>query len=99
MSQPGGPCGQALGQWPPRTGAAPWIRFDSGSKLLETKFGQDSKNQFDGGQKGGEQLKVLIRGYFVGKLPIMKHLLAWAERHGTVPISETMVLGLKPHLD
>ena len=67
--------------------------------MFETKFGQDSKNQFDGGQKGGEQLKVLIRGYFVGKLPIMKHLLAWAERHGTVPISESEVEALRCHLD
>ena len=57
--------------------------------MFEIKFGQDSKNQFDGGQKGGEQWKVLIRGYFVGKLPIINYFLAWAELHGIVPISES----------
>ena len=35
----------------------------------------------------------------MGKLPIMKHLLAWAERHGTVPISESEVEALGCHLD
>ena len=35
----------------------------------------------------------------MGKLPIMKHLLAWAERHGTVPISESVVDASRCHLD
>ena len=35
----------------------------------------------------------------MGKLPVMKHLLAWAERHGTVPISESEAEALRCHLD
>ena len=44
------------------------------SKLFEAKLGQESKNH--GGLKGGDAWKVLMSGYFVGKLPEIGSLLA-----------------------
>ena len=69
------------------------------SKLFDAKFGQESKNQFDGGLKGGDAWKVLMKGYFVGKLPEIDSLLAWAEKQSTNPITETMERSLELHFE
>ena len=61
------------------TGVAPVHRVDS--KVFETKFGQEHKNQF-AGNKGGEAWKVLMRGYLLGRVPVMKYLLEWAADFG-----------------
>ena len=46
------------------------------AKLFDAKFKQDSKNQFDGGLNGGDAWKVLMRGYFVGKVLEIRSMLA-----------------------
>ena len=74
MPSTAGPTG-----WPAPTGNPPTLKFDS--RNFETKVGQESKNQYDGG-KGGEAWKVLIRGYLLGRVPMMGCLLKWAEDHG-----------------
>ena len=83
----GAPTGPAVvsdpSRWPPKTGSPPTLKYDS--KVFETKFAQESKNQFDGG-KGGEAWKVLIRGYLLGKIPMMKYVLKWAEDSKSVEV-------------
>ena len=81
-------------QWPPRTGQPPTLRCDA--KVFETKFAQEGKNVYDGGAKGGEAWKVLIRGYLLGRVPMMKFLLKWAEDHGNAPIMPEVVAALAP---
>ena len=61
---------QAGEAWPPRTGSLPTLKFDS--KVFETKFAQESKNQYDGGSKGWEAWRVHIRGYLLSMVPMMK---------------------------
>ena len=94
-----GACGgqQEPLNWPPTTGTAPTLRYDS--KIFETKFSQESRNQYDGGAKGGEAWKVLIRGYTLGKIPMMKYLLKWAEDHATAEVTAQGLRGLAPYLD
>ena len=82
--------------WPAPTGLPGYLRCDS--KIFETKFGQDAKNQY-GGLKNGEQWKVLIRGYMIGKLPMTKYILKWAEDFGTREILPGDVASIKPYLD
>ena len=65
----------AQNQWMPR-GQDRRLYHDS--KIFESKFAQEARNQFNGG-KDGASWKVLIRGYFVGRLPVCKQLLQWAE--------------------
>ena len=76
--------GPSTASWPPPTGSIPSLKYDS--RAFETKVGQESKNQYDGG-KGGEAWKVLIRGYLLGKAPMMGHLLKWAEDHGSASVT------------
>ena len=82
--------------WPAPTGAGQFWRYDS--EIFEVKFAQDSKNQFNG-HKGGEAWKVLTRGYLLGRIPMMKYLLKWAEDQGTNEITLQDLHGLAPHLD
>ena len=72
------------------------LKYDS--RVFETKFGQESKNQFDG-SKGGEAWKVLIRGYLLGKVPMMGPILKWVEEHGSQPVTEAGIVGLMMKLD
>ena len=72
------------------------LKYDA--KIFETKFAQESRNQFDG-SKGGEAWKVLIRGYLLGKIPMMKHILKWAEDNKTTEIHTGAVGSLGPYLD
>ena len=88
---PRGPTG-----WPPATGNA--AKHGVGARIFETKFAQESKNQF-AGVRGGEAWKVLIRGYLLGRAPIMKFLLKWAEDFGTMEITSDAVQGLKMFMD
>ena len=83
---PRGPTG-----WPPATGNAAKHGVDA--RIFETKFAQESKNQF-AGVRGGEAWKVLIRGYFVGRLPVCKQLLQWAEEFKGNSIAMQDVQGL-----
>ncbi len=88
---PRGPTG-----WPPATGNAAKHGVDA--RIFETKFAQESRNQF-AGVRGGEAWKVLIRGYLLGRAPIMKFLLKWAEDFGTMEITSDAVQGLKMFMD
>ena len=88
--------GASTTSWPPPTGAVPTLKFDS--RVFETKVGQDSKNQYDGG-KGGEAWKVLVRGYLLGKVPMMGHLLKWAEDHGAASVTMESISSLMGQLD
>ena len=42
---------------------------------------------------------MLMGGSFVGKLPEISSLLAWAEKQGMSPITETMARSLEPHFE
>ena len=53
----GGQNGRADEAWPAKVGSSPVLKFDS--KVFETKFAQESKNQYDGGNTGGEAWKAL----------------------------------------
>ena len=102
------PCGAAgpswsvdapgdLRTWPSPLGTGPSLKYDS--KVFETKFGQDSQNRYGGGPRGGEQWRVLIRGYLLGRVPMMKYALKWAEDFGNNEISLMAVESLRPLLD
>ena len=93
----GAQAGGDAGTWPPRVGCGPSLRYDS--KTFETKFAQESRNQYDGGRKGGEAWKVLIRGYLLGKVPMMRYVLKWAEEHGAHEVTAPGIQGLAPFLD
>ena len=71
------------------------LKYDA--KIFETKFAQESRNQFDD-SKGGEAWKVLIRGYLLGKIPMMKHILKWAEDSKTTEIHTGAVGSLGPYI-
>ena len=62
--------------WPAPTGQERKHGIDS--KALETKMAQDVRHQYDGG-KSGSSWRPMIKTYFMGKIPILKHLLQWAE--------------------
>ena len=83
--------------WPPVIGLAPTLRFDS--KVFETKTASENKNQYDGGDKGGESWKTLIRGYLLGRVPMMKWVLKWAEDFGNNFIDPTHIQSLRNYLD
>ena len=63
------------------------------SKTFESKFAQEQRNQFNGG-KGGAAWRVFIRGYIVGKLPLAKWLLQWAEDYkaAEIPMEDVKAL-------
>ena len=82
--------------WPPRAWCSPTLKYDS--KIFETKFAQEAKNTYDG-SKGGEAWKVLIRGYLLGRVPMMKYVLKWAEDHGSNPVTAQGIAGLVDYLD
>ena len=84
------------GPWPAPTGSGPTLKCDA--KFFEVKVAQDTRNQFDG-VKGGEAWKVLVRGYLLSRLPMMGHLLRWAECHGNREINPQMVNDLSSYLD
>ena len=93
----GGQNGRTDEAWPAKIGTPPVLKFDS--KVFETKFAQESKNQYDGGNKGGEAWKVFIRGYLLSKVPMMKYMLKWAEDFGTVVITPMNVMSMSMYLD
>ena len=64
------------------------------SKIFETKVALEKVNQYDGG-KTGHSWKSLIKGYLVGKLPVMGKLLTWAEEFKKVPITGDHVMNLR----
>ena len=68
--------GHPLAYAPPGIPQSRRLYYDS--RIFETKYAQEARNQFNGG-KDGASWKALIRGYFVGKLPACKQLLQWAE--------------------
>ena len=69
-----------------------------GDSTFETKYANDSKNQFDG-QSGGEQWKSVVGNYLVTRCPIMFHVLKWAETRGNAPITREAVEDLKGWTD
>ena len=62
--------------WPTPVGIEKQLGMDS--KLLETKVAQDKALQYDGG-KSGSSWRPQIKKCFMSKIPILKHLLEWAE--------------------
>ncbi len=68
------------------TGPARDRRLFHDSKIFESKFAQEGRNQYGGG-KDGASWRILIRGYFVGKMPVCKQLLQWAEEFKNVAIT------------
>ncbi len=68
------------------------------SKIFESKFAQETRNQFNGG-KDGASWRVLIRGYIVGKLPMAKWLLQWAEDYKAVGIPMADVNALAARME
>ena len=74
-------------------GLDPKLAFDS--KVFETKYAQDTRNQFDGG-KTGASWRTLIRGYIMSRCPIAKYLLQWAEDFKKEKITMEHVQNLDP---
>ena len=68
------------------------------SKILEVKYAQFIENRFDG-DKNGENWKGKTRNYFCGLLPVMKHLLEWAEEFGKAEITQKDVEDLRGSFD
>ena len=75
--------------WPQPVGNWPVLRHGSpaNAKFFDNKFGQDVRNQYDGGIKNGEHWKAAIRSYFIGVYPTMKYVLTWAEKRGNNQIT------------
>ena len=90
--RPHGPAG-----WPPTTGP-PARQLTCDSKIFETKYGQDPRNQYDGG-KTGASWHALTRAYLMSKAPILKHLLRWAEDFKKEKVTLDHVAALWPYVD
>ena len=90
---PGGPADP----WPQPAGDWPVLRY--GAKTFDYKFGQDARNQYDGGPKSGEAWKAAMRTYLVGVRPPMKYLLTWAERRDKDPITPEALEPLQAWMD
>ena len=69
------------------------------AKFFDNKFGQDVRNQYDGGIKNSEQWKAAIRSYFIVVYPTMKYLLTWAEKRGNNPITPGALEPLRDWMD
>ena len=59
----------------------------------------DSKSPYDGSDNNGINWKNLIRGFLVGRVPLMRQLLQWAEDHGAAEIVNGEVEALGPYAD
>ena len=91
---PGGPADP----WPLPAGNWPVLQYGGKYSLFDTKFGQDVRNQYDGGKKG-EEWKAGMRTYLIGVHPPMRQLLTWAERREQNPITPETLETLKCWMD
>ena len=71
--------------------------FDS--RVLDVKHAMDVKHQYDGNDKDGESWKSRTRDYFVGRIPILKWLLKWAEDFGVEAVTKERIMSLYGYID